>query len=802
MLANYLKTTLRLVLRQKGYACINIGGLAVGMAVCVVIAQFIRYQTSFDDFHEQGDRIYRVVRSGGMVGRMGGRQLGTSTTAQQPAPLGPALADALPEVVEVVRFWNTSRGPAQLVQSEAAESYETGLLFADAEIFDVFSFQVLRGNPQEALVRPYTVAVTEGIARKYFGGEDPLGKMLTVRGRDYEVTAVVADPPANSSIQFSMLGSFATVYQQQRQMMVETNGGWNMWAFPTFLLLAPGASAASVASQVHGVVESQTNSESMLEASYDLEPLASVYMHSSASEALGPVGDIRDIWIFGAVALLILVIASVNYVNLATARAARRAREIGVRKTVGASRLQLMGQLVGESVLLCGAAAVVAVMLSELFRPAISALAEVPLDVRVWNDAEFVQLLLIAVLGLGVVSGIYPAILLSRQQAATVVKGRGHTGAGGAGFRKGLVIFQFTVTAALLACTLKVWGQLSYTKTKRVGLERAQLVAVQTHGALSLEQARSFKVELLKNPRILHASLSQYVPARGQAWYGGLTVDGEQTYLKLGAYAVDADFLATLGMELAEGRGFSEEMPSDRVGAMILNQAAVTGLELQHPNGARIIYNGRNKRVVGVVENFHFQSLHHEIEPLFMVPIADWVGYVVIKIGRHDVPGTLAAIANSWQAFAPDHPLDYVFLDESFARLYRSEKRLAKISSVFFGVAIFIACIGLLGLAAYAAQERTREIGVRKVFGASAAQITLFLSRGFVSLVAVAFVLSVPLAYLAVNEWLQDFHYRIDIGAGAFLLSGAIALGIAVLTVSHQSLKAALMNPVETLRHQ
>lgn len=788
MLRNDLTTALRRLWRERGYAAVNVLGLAVGLAVCLVIGQFVAWQLGFDDFHEKGDRIYRVLRSPAAdAGQV---------TAEQTAPLGPTLAAQLPEVEGVVRFQGGPREYLVRAPQAAQGTYERGLLWADASVFEVFSFQLLRGDAATALTRPYTIALTPALARRLFGEQDPIGRVIRVEERaDYEVTGLVAEPPPNSTIQFVALASFATQYEEQRQMMVAVNGGWSMWAFPTYVLLAPGADPARVSAQIPGAVQAATDFPAARGLAYALQPLSAAYLDALSPNRLGPGSDPRYAVLCATEAALILALAGINYVNLATARARRRVREVGVRKALGAHRGQLVGQLLGESVVLCAAATAVAVALAEAAIPLFPHLAGIELPGLRWTWPLSASAAALAAF-LGLAAGAYPAWVVSRFQPATVA--RGGKAVGGARLRRGLVVVQFTVTAALMTVTLVVWQQLGYIQERRLGLEPERVVVLENR-ALSLEQAHSLKAELLQDSRLEAASLAQYSPASFGATMG-FQVDGFEGLVRMTAYAADGSFVETLGMRMKAGRGLTDD-PADGQ-AIVLNEAAVRRLGWTEPLGRVLNINGVDRRIVGVVADFHYESLHRPVEPLYMVPLEHWAGRILVRVRAGALAEALRVIDGKWASFAPLHPIRRTFLDDAFARLYDQERHLARVFSAFICLALAVASVGLFGLAAHAAQERTREIGVRRVFGASVTGIAAMLSRDFASLVAVAFVLSVPIAWWTARLWLQDFAYHVDVGAEVFLLSGAASLALALLTVSQQSIRAALADPVETLRHE
>ena len=797
MLRNYLKIAYRTLRRQKGYAFINIAGLAVGLACCLLIGLFVWSTLSFDRFHEKAERIYRVIQVAGD---------GVEASACMAAPMGPALVADLPEVEAAVRL--TSKRYPALVQHGEQGFYEWGVAYADANLFDVFSFQLAEGNPATALQRPYTMVLSRRMAEKYFGDEDPMGKTLTLEDEHaYEVTGVFENPQAGSSIRLDFVGSFATQYAEQRRMMVEMNEGWSMMSFDTFLLLREGVSAEEVEAKLPNLLATYTEADWILNPTYRLEPLTRLHLYAQAPNDLGPSGDVRYVQIFSAVALLILLLAGANYVNLATARATRRAREVGVRKAAGAGQSQLVRQFLGESLLLCALAGALGFGLAHAALPLFDALAATSLEARRLTHPLFLLAVAGLVVGLGLAAGAYPALLLARFRPTDVLKGVGGR-ISGARFRQGLVVFQFTVSAVLLIGALGVWQQLRYVQTARLGLETTQRVAIWARGAVgSPEQAQTFKQELLQHPAIPQATVTNAVPA---LWSARASVEAEgqpdrpdERAGMFHIYGVDADFLSTLGIQLKAGRGFSELRGTDAERAALLNETAVRKLGWRDPIGKEIVFGGGEERtVVGVVEDFHLASMREAIEPVLIVPPVWGVSHVVLAIRPGHAREALDAMRETWDAFEPTYPLDYVFLDDAFARLYEEERRTSIVFAVFFALAIGIACLGLFGLAAYAAEQRTKEIGIRKVLGASVGSIAALLSKDFLWLVLVAFAVAAPVAYLALQEWLADFAYRIDLGPGLFLLTGVLVLLIALLTVSYQAIRAATADPVKSLRSE
>ena len=783
MLGNYLTTALRLLWRERGYAAINIFGLAIGFALCLLIVQFAAYQLSVGDFHEKKDRVYRVVRSDMEDGVM--------------VALGPTLEEQLPEVEEAIRF---SGGRRNLLRVGVKDGIREEVIWAEAGVLDVFGFPLLRGDPKTALTRPYTMVLTEPLARRLFGESDPIGQVVRVNEEfDCEVTGIVGQPPSNSLLQFSALLSFATMYEYEgmREFMATgSNRG-----FTTFVQLTPGADAAAVTARIPGIAETISG---RLEAAdfYALQPLKAIYFDTEIPNRYGPKGNSVYLVLSAILAVVVLMIAGVNYVNLATARAGRRVHEIGVRKALGAHRGQLMRQLLSESMLLSAGAIVLGAVLTEvliLLLPVVAG-ADFALPQLDWTISTYAGAAALAV-GVGLIAGAYPAWVVARFQPVTVVQG-GRVG--GARLRQSLVVAQFTVTAALLTITLLLWHQIDYIQDlgregTALEFEPEQVVVVE-QGGMTVDQARVFKTELLEDSRIAAVSLAQTVPGQRMGYSSGVKAEGVEEYVMMRVYGVDGDFVESMGLQMSQGRALTDE-PADAQ-AIVINETAVQMLGWTEPLGKMINFSGQDRRVVGVIQDFHFDGPRQKIGPLLMRPISEqwWMTVIIVRVQPGHLDAGLKVIDDTWAAIAPYRPIQRNSLEEVFAQLYSKELLMGRVLTVFLFLAIVVASVGLFGMAAYAAHERTKEIGIRKVFGASPGGLIAMLLRDFAKPVAIAFLLSVPIAYGLASHWLQEFAYRVEIGVGLFLLSGALSFVIAGLTVGHQAMRAALTNPIETLR--
>ena len=790
MLTNYLTIAHRNLKRHSGYTFINVIGLSVGLACCLFIFIFVRHEASYDRFHENADRIARVS----MTWVFDQTELPTARTTTLP---GPGLQRQLVDVDNYVRFLPLSEA---IVQVGNAAHKETGWTYADSTLFDIFSFPLVRGNTDEALNRPNTVVLTRSIAEKYFGASDPIGQTLSLNeGDTYEITGIMADVPTNSHIQFDFVASFASLPEAG-----ELN--WNSSRYHTYVLLVSPDAISRVQAAIPGLLTAAFGEENPNTPKLLLTPLTKVYLHSTLSGEWSPEGNIRYVYMFSAIALLILLIACINYMNLATARAVDRAREVGMRKTLGAQRTQLFGQFMGEALLTTGLGLLLAMGLVLLLMPLFNTLTgkTLPLEFD-----EITKVLLGAWLLVALLAGSYPAIVLSKFQPVKVLKGTFRNSTSGIWLRKGLVVFQFAVTTFLIASTLVIYGQLRYIQNKELGFDKEHVVVLPIDRTMR-PQVEVIKETLASSGSVKRVAATSHLFVKGVSGQTFNAGNAETERQLVNSSVIDADFLDLMGLRLVSGEPLrpsdldapgTEEAPY----AILLNESAARhfGWTPEEAVGQPIRSQGVGGfcRVKGVVENFHFDSLHMPIEPLVMSAVP-YFNHLLVRTTPGDLRATLDSIEATWSRFAPHRPFEYEFLDEEYAAVYRAEQRIGRMFTTFSLLAILVACLGLLGLAAYAVVQRTKEIGIRKVLGASPASIVLLLSKEFVRLVAVAFVLAVPLAYLAMDRWLKDFAYHIDISWAIFLMAGLAALGVALLTVSYQSIRAALSDPITSLRYE
>jgi len=797
MFKNYLKIALRNIRRHKGFSFINIVGLAIGMACCILIVLFVRDELGYDSYHTQADQIYRVIKKTETKGEM-------SVSLSTPPPLGPALVHDFPDIVNYVRFISTLEDEV-LIGYKDKKFYETRFFFADQTVFNVFSFSLIKGNPETALQEPYSVLITEEIADKYFGEDDPLGKVLNFNNRDdYRITGVLRNIPHNSHFRFDFLASFVTL----NHYFILPLDDWGSCALYTYLLIPEKDSASEMEEKFGGFLQSHVGKDHWLKDLH-LQPLTSIHLHSHFKGEIEANGEMAYVYIYSAIALLILLIASINFINLSTARHLNRAREVGMRKVLGANRAQVIRQYLGESVLLTFIALPVSLVLVELFLPVFNSLVKKELTVGYIHNLPLVLAMVAVTFLIGAVSGIYPALFLSAFQPTRIFRGGFQSGSPRSRLRSILVLAQFSISILLIACTLIINNQLNYIRNKKLGFDKEHVLVLPLKERSILYMYRSIRNELLQNPNVLKVAIASDAPGQTGINSNPFLPEGyeKDNRIFIPNMRVDYDFIETMGIEIAEGRGFFPEFTTDASQAFILNEAACRKIGWESPLGKQLEWfpgGDRYKKgsVIGVVKDFHFKSLHREIEPLVLHIWPGSYDNILIRMRPDDIKGTLSYVQKIWNTLAPNFPFIYSFLDEDFDKLYRSEERLGRIFIYFSLLSIFIASLGLIGLASYSAEQRTKEIGIRKVLGASVSNIVLLLSKEFTRWALLANFIAWPIAYSIMHSWLQNFAYRAGIGLGTFLFTATLTFLIALVSVGYQSLTAALADPVRSLRYE
>ncbi|MBX7153200.1 ABC transporter permease [bacterium] len=788
MFQNYFKIAVRVLRRNKNITFINIAGLAVGMVCAALILLYVRHELSYDQYHVNKKNIYRLIT--------GVQGAAYQAIAKVPGAWGIMAERNLPEVQSAVRFVFSSE---TLVSHGEKRFYESGGFYADSTVFQVFSFSLIQGNPKTALTRPNTIIVTKNFAEKYFGKEEALGQTLKFDNQnEYEITAVVSNIPTNSHFTFDYLVSMATYTNPRRD-------DWQWNQYYTYLLLNDGASPEDVTAKFSTMLRTHIDEKLAADYTPSLQSLTDIHLYSNLFREIQANSDITSIYLISAVGFFVLLIACVNFMNLTTARATTRAKEVGVRKVSGASRTHLIKQFLSESMLISIIAAIIAVVSIELLLPVFNLLTGRQLTFDYFNE----KLFLLGFFGLaaivGVVSGWYPAFVLSSFNPSKTLKGKSG-GAYGVWLRKSLVVVQFAISAILMIATGVIYNQLEFIQNKKLGFNEEQLVVIPMRGNGMREKSESIKRELLNHPNVVSVAASGNLPGGGD-W--GIPYEPEGIPLDrvppMRELVVDYDFVKTFEMEMAAGRTFSHEFSTD-ASAYIINEEAARQLGWNDPIGKMIsMPNVKREKapVIGVLKDFHFRSMREKISPIMLfIPPQSWFNIFTVRVRPQNISQTLAFLEKIWNQFDPSHPFAYTFFDEDFARLHQAEEQMAKLLGYMAGLAIFIACMGLFGLSAFTAEQRTKEIGVRKILGASTGNIVALLSKDFTRLAFAGFLVAVPLAYYAMNRWLENFAYRVEIGAGVFIAVGVVAVIIAWLTVSFQSIKAASANPINALKYE
>jgi len=789
MLKNYLKITIRNIKRHKGYSFINISGLAIGMACSLIIGFYIQSELGFDRHHEKADRIYRINR---------GEQVLT------PPALVPALKENFPEVEEAIQLYNRRD---VLVWVTHNICFKARWISADKNVFKVFTFPLIHGNPETALEKPYTVVIDEETAHKYFGTENPVGSTLNLQGeQDFQITGVMKNIPQKSHFHTHIFASIETLRQNPSDF---NENEWRSNFIHSYILLRENFNHPELEKKLPELIEEYTG---RADDSFTLQPLKDIYLKSVAHWShMGPVSDIRYVHIFSSVAFLILLIVCFNYMNLATACSLKRSREIGVRKAIGAHRAQLVRQFLSESLLMTFTALIMAVALIHILMKPLSNLIGKNIEFHFINIPGLLLILGIGIIT-GLLSGAYPAFYLSAFKPFTVLKGTLSQNAKGRFFRNTLVVVQFTISIFLIVVMIVISNQMHLIQNKKLGFDRDNIVVIPVgHNKELLKKQDIVKTELLRAPGIRNATFSTTIPM-DIYWGTGIDYEGrseDERYIIRYAL-VDYDYLDVFGLELLKGRNFSRDFPSDITGggAYILNETVVRQLGWKNPIGKKFRFSPRSEMgaVIGVVKDFHNFPFFRRSGPVALAlssaTIRTQPRYLSIKIHSENITKTVSSIERVWDQFCSGWPFEFSFMDEAYDQMYKSEIRMNHLFRSFSALAIFLSCLGLFGLASFTAEQRTKEISIRKVLGASVPEIFILLSRGLSKWVLLANIIAWPAAYYFMNKWLQNFAYRIGLSVWVFILSGLAAFCIALFTVSYQSIKAATANPVKSLRYE
>ncbi|HNP95664.1 MAG TPA: ABC transporter permease [Cyclobacteriaceae bacterium] len=798
MIKNYFLTTLRNLQKHFSYSLINIFGLGLGIAISLLLALWIRHEISFDRFHTNADRIFRVSMNMSYGGRSA--QMSVSPTA-----LLPALQKNFPEVETGVRIYNPASFNPYIVKKGDNFFQEGKFYFADSTFFDVFSYRLLKGNPKTVLTQPRSVVLTERMAKKYFGDDDPLGQTLLVNGQnDYTVTGIVQDAGNNSYLQFDFIGSFSSLRQAHE------DGVWWSANYLTYVLLTPGANLASLEEKTNALSKAAIGNQLSGPddyVKYQWTKVPDIHLYSTAQNEMETVGSIQYVYLFSGIALIILVIACINYVNLATARASYRAKEVGVRKVVGASKKQLMSQFIGESVVITFFALILAFLLVQLMLPLFNDLTSKTFSHTAFFEPVFLFGILITATFIAIVSGAYPALAITAFKPVSILKGNFRTSSKGIWLRKSLVVFQFCVTLVLTISTIAILKQLSFIQNKNLGYDRENAIVIPLDRKTQ-DVYSALKTEFIRTGKVVSIGRATESPVEIQGGYSLEVQDSSDPSLSVVAVSADDGFVSSLGMEVVAGRDFNENdierFLADTTYAFLVNESVLKSLFLnaEEAVGKKVTLNGRHGEIVGVLKDFHFASLHMPIGPLVIFSGADEYNFAIAKLVPGSISETLEQLKAVSNTVVPHRPFTYEFLDQQFDALYRSEQRMSKLFGVFATLAIVIACLGLLGLVSFSATQKTKEIGIRKVMGASAANIILLITNEYTRLIVIAIFIAVPLSIYGIDTLLSSFAYKTEIGIPLFVGAVFGCILIAFLTASYQAIKAAMINPTETLRNE
>jgi putative ABC transport system permease protein len=781
---NFVKIALRKIKREKGTSFLNIAGLTLGMACFILIVLWVQNELSFDKFHANKDRLFRIQN------KLSSGSYANSLTYALP----PVLKEKYPEVEEFARVWPWHRS---LVKYRDKSFDEENYYLTDPGFFKMFSFPFIHGDPETALQDKYSVVLTQRAAQRFFGDENPVGKVLYLAAHDadFKVTGVIENIPPNSHLQFDMVSRVEWLGEDRLAR-------WSEWVAPAYVLLRPGATADSVNSKIAGIYREYIDPEYDVEPV--LQPLTRVHLYW-----YGRTGSIVEIYIFSIIAVFILVMACINFMNLSTARSTQRAREVGLRKVVGATRFQVIKQFLGESLLFSCLSMVFALLCVWTVLPAFNNFTAKALTLFSGANVSMFLILSLTVLFTGIIAGSYPALFLSSFRPVQTLKNRMTKNSGGSVFRRILIVFQFTLSAGLIVCTLIVSKQLRYVQKKDLGLNREHVVVLNNNPDLG-KRFDAFREELKSTPGVLNVTSAAQMPMQvGQSvpinWEGN---PGKEPVLW--AYTMaDYDFFETFDMEILQGRSFSKKFPTDEKSACIINETAAKMLGVENPIGTSIYFGHmaldpslRNLQVVGVVKDFHYRSMYNTIGPFLFRIYKPYHFYVFVKLDAHQIKEGLQNTKTIFAKYAPDYPFRFEFMDEAFNRQYASDRELRRLFNLFSVLSVIVACLGLFGLASFTAEQKTKEIGIRKVLGARISDIVTLNAKEFLKWIAVANLIAWPLAYYLMMQWLNNFVYKTGIGPGVFLLASGLTLFVVLITISYQTIKAAVANPVDSLRYE
>ncbi|MFC1725709.1 ABC transporter permease [candidate division KSB1 bacterium] len=793
MILNYLKIAFRNMKRNKGYTFLNVSGLAVGMACCILIVLWVYDELSYDKFHANADRLYRVVQEMTASGKV-------LHVAATPAPLAAALKDEIPEILDAVRYFNA---PVLLIGNGEDNFYEKRIAFSNSSILEMFDFSLLKGNPETALRDINSIVLSEKMSKKYFGGENPMGKTLQINNKYvFMISGVLKDLPSNSHLKFDFLIPFRALDNMKPDVGIRWSNleSWINFYY-TYILVSKGTDINALNKNIENFIEEHTGNSM---ATTSVQPVLKIHLYSDLVADVEGNGNITYVYIFSIIAFFILLTACINFMNLSTAQSVKRVKEVGIRKISGAKKAEIVRQFLGESVIMSFISLIIAAVIVYLFMPVFNNISGKELSFNFTENPVIFAVLITSAVLTGIISGTYPAIFLSSCKPVKVVNGAIKSGPKSIIFRRVLVVIQFSLSVSLIIATSLVHKQLNFIQNSNLGFDRDHIIYANLGGETA-QKYSALKSELEKNDKILGVTAANQLPTKvlysitGADWAGK---DPNETLI-LNFITVEHDFINTLNMKIIDGRAFSKEFSSDETTGFILNEEAAALMGEDSPVGKQFSFFGRTGTVTGVAENFHFDSFYEKVKPLaILYSPPDKNDYLMIKLKRDNISENMDFIEKTWKRIVPSYPFDYAFLDDDFNRIYSSEQRMGTIFNYFTFLTIFIAVLGMIGLSSFMASRRIKEFGIRKVLGASGSNIILLFSKELLALIILSNFIAWPLSYYFMNNWLSDFAYKTNIGIWSFIISSVLALAVALISVSYHSYKSVTANPVDSIKHE
>ena len=798
MLKNYFKIAFRNIFQNKIYSTINIAGLSIGIASCIIILLYIQNEFSYDKFNNNYENIYRIGTNTSVYGK-------TLTSPITPATLGPALKENFHDVFSYNRVYYLSPMKQIFKYNNNESFYENGLIYSDSNFFNFFSFHLLEGNKAHVLSNPFTIVITKSIAEKYFSHQDPIGKVIQLvrwngKAFNFKVTGVASDPPSNSNLQFKFIASFSSLYT--KEFNYRGINGWNEMSFFTYVLLSGNSTVENLEAKFPAFLNLQPESKEISKArglSFFLQPIEDIHLFSHFDFLMTTDIDAESLYTLSVIAVFLLLIAIINFVNLSTARYTKRTKEVGIRKVMGAARIQLIRQFIAESILMSILASIIAVILVELTIPFTKDLMGVELKFYLINETSTSLVLFLSAIIIGILAGIYPAFFLTSFKLDSILRNKFKLTTTGSIIRKGMVAFQFTISIALIACTILVQRQIKYMEDTNLGFNKNDVVLIPLINIETANRANIYCTEVEKNPNILMTSVASSFPGEINM-KSTFRINGpESKDVQMWKVYIDPEYLRLLDLKIEKGS--IHELPKEN-GEILINEAAQTELGLKDAIG-KVLLRGKEKlRIAAIIKDYNFQSLRDKISPLVLQITSTTSGVILCKVRPKNYSSTISFLEKKWEEVNKDIPFEYSFLDNDISKLYLKESKFGRIVNTFSGLAIIVACLGLLGLSMFSIEQRRKELGVRKVLGASIPGIIKLVTKEFIIIVLISNIIAWPIAYYFMKNWLNNFAYHINISWWVFILAGGIALMIAIVTVGVQAVKAATANPVKSLRYE